>query len=293
MRVTDRALFESSIARNGAARERHAKATAEASTGLKVQHPWDSSATPQITRYRLDADRMRAINGAVGAARGDLDLVDGTLAGVVNVLQRGGELAVQLANDTYNAADRASAAAEVRALRDEVLRLANIESAGRYLLSGTAEGTRPFDAAGSYQGDAGERRIELAPGSTEVVSFRGDEILGTAAGGIDVLAALDDLALALEADDTAAIRTSIDAMHTGVGQVAVAQSKLGGVMLGLEIAEASNRTLADVADERRAELTDADFIEAATNLAFAERALEASFAATAKSFGPSLLDVLR
>lgn len=293
MRVTDRSLFESSIISNGSARERHAMAVAQASTGLKVQHPWDAPTAPLIVRYHFDGERLRAINDAVASARADVSMLDGTLASVVTSLQRGAELAVQLANDTYSADDRRNAAAEVRALRDEVIRLGNVESGGRFLLAGTAESTRPFDAAGAYQGDGGERRIELAPGSTEVVSFRGDVVLGSAGGGVDVPAVLEAFAVALENNDTVAIRASIDTINAGIAQVALAQSTLGGVMLGLEVAEVSNRALADTADERRAALTDADFVEAATQLAFAERALEASFAATAKSFAPSLLDVLR
>lgn len=293
MRVTDRSLFESSIARNTSARERHAEAVERASTGLKVQHAWDSPNVPVIARHRFDGERLRAINGTVQSARGDLSVVDGALGGMVNVLHRGVELAVQLSNDTYGAEDRQSAAAEVRALRDEIVRLGNVDSGGRFLLAGTAESTRPFDAAGAYQGDAGERRIEVGPGTTEVVSFRGDVILGGSNGGIDVLAALDTFATALENNDAATIRSSVTAVNSAISQVGQAHAQLGGVMLGLEVAEASNGALADTADARRASLTDIDIVEAASALAFAERALEASFAATARSFAPSLLDSLR
>jgi flagellin-like hook-associated protein FlgL len=44
---------------------------------------------------------------------------------------------------------------------------------------------------------------------------------------------------------------------------------------------------------RAASLSDADYVDAATQLAFSQRALEASYAATAQGFKLSLLDYLR
>jgi len=90
-----------------------------------------------------------------------------SLADVNDQLARARELAVQANSAVLSPADRKSIAAELRAIRTEVLSIANRDDGtGRRLFAGTRDGVIPFaDNAGSvaYAGDDGRNQVEVAP----------------------------------------------------------------------------------------------------------------------------------
>lgn len=293
MRVTERAIFESGKVAAAEARERHAAAVDKASTGLAMEHPWDSADAARVAREKIAVAQAGAIATVAERSSEELNAVDGALASVVDTLTSAAELAVQMANGTYNAEDRLRAAAQARAQWTNALAALNVEVAGRYLLGGTEDQAQPFDpVTGTYQGDDGVRTIEAGPGMSIEVSLRADQFIVGASGGVDVLGALDRFADALEADDVAAIRASLGELQTGIAQVARGRSQVGSMQLSAEAAALTSREVELAATERKAALTDADFVDAATELALAERALDATLSVTAKSFQLSLLDRL-
>lgn len=293
MRVTERAIFDGGKVAAAEARERHAAAVDKASTGLAMEHPWDSADAARVAREKIAVAQAGAIATVAERSSDELNAVDGALASVVETLTSAAELAVQMANGTYNAEDRLRAAAQARAQWSNALAALNVEIAGRYLLGGTQDLAPPFDATtGAYQGDAGVRTIEAGPGMPIDVSVRADVVIAGANGGVDVLGALERFAEALEANDVDAIRTSLGELQAGVGQVALGRSQVGSMQLAAEAAALTSREVEVAATERKAALTDADFVDAATELALAERALDATLSVTAKSFKLSLLDRL-
>lgn len=82
-------------------------------------------------------------------------------------LNRARELAVRANSAALSAADRASIAAELRAVRMEMLAIANRDDGnGRRLFAGSRDGVLPFaDTVGGavYAGDDGRNLVEVAP----------------------------------------------------------------------------------------------------------------------------------
>jgi len=90
------------------------------------------------------------------------------LTDVGTQLDRARQLTIQAGNDTLNAADRTSIAAELRQIREAVLAIANRDDGmGHRLFAGSRDAVIPFtqDASGnvSYVGDDGQNRVEVAP----------------------------------------------------------------------------------------------------------------------------------
>lgn len=160
------------------------------------------------------------------------------------------------------------------------------------MLGGNLDGAPPFDAAGNYAGDGAVRRVEIAPGVLEASSVRADVAVKGAGGGVDVLATLSALATALAADDVAGVRAALDPLTQGTAQLARARTEAGDGMATLDAAVSASRSGRDEAVAASARLTDADPVQAATDLALAERALEATLTATARGFQLSLLEKL-
>ena len=109
------------------------------SSGLRINGAKDDAAGLSITN-RFTA-QIRGLNQAVRNSNDGISLsqtAEGALNETTNILQRMRELAVQSANDTNNASDRASLQAEIAQLKDELDRIAETTNFnGNKLLDGT------------------------------------------------------------------------------------------------------------------------------------------------------------
>jgi len=294
MRVTDRMIYDRGAIDAAAARSRAEDAVSVASTGLRLRHPGDAPADAGLVVLNDgQAARASAIGAAAAAAGDELTAVDSALGDVSNQLARAREIAMQLGSAGYSAQQRADAATEVQGLLASIVASLNTQVSGRYVFGGTLDGTPPFGANGSYAGDASVRQVEIAPGVMQAASVRADVAFKGAGGGTDVLAALGQLVTDLATNSQAGVAGALTALDAGTTQVAAARQQAGTSMSVLDTAVNVNRTARDEAVTRSSRLTDADPIDANTQLALAQRALEASLTATAQSFKLTLLDFLK
>jgi flagellar hook-associated protein 3 FlgL len=293
MRVSDQALFNLANQRIMRNRADDAKAGDQVSTGKRIQHPWDDPGDAgMMVRHQQEAGRHGGILTAASHAADELRTVDGAMDQVTTSLTRAKELAVQLANDTYNGGDRLGGAAEVQQLFQAVVSQLNLRFGERYLFGGMQDGAPPFDAAGNYLGDANVRQVEIAPGVMQDASTRADVALKGTAGGVDVLASLQRFVTALSTNDTTGIRTAVGELDDGIVQVSRERSRVGAMMNVFDVASSMARQNRDAASDARGALEDIDIFEASTRLAATQRALEASMSAAAQQFRLSLLDKL-
>ncbi|MGV8922429.1 MAG: flagellar hook-associated protein FlgL [Thermomonas sp.] len=102
-----------------------------------------------------------------GALEHRLRSQEQALSDVGNQLTRARELAVQANSPALSASDRKSIANELRALRTDIVSIANRDDgAGRRLFAGSRDGVVPFADNGgsvSYDGDDGRNRVEVGP----------------------------------------------------------------------------------------------------------------------------------
>lgn len=123
-----------------------------------------------VEQYQRNAD----------GAQAQLALEESTLGAIGNTLQRVRELVLQANNDTQTPASRNAIAAEIKALRDELLSRANTRDAnGEYLFAGFQLNAKPFDlAAGQavYSGDQGQRLLQIGPATQVAVNDSGARV---------------------------------------------------------------------------------------------------------------------
>jgi len=293
MRVSDGYLYDLANRRLMRSRTESTIAGERVSSGKRVEAPWDDAAAAGlITRFAQDKARQGAMKNAADRASEELGVVDSAFQQVVTNLSRAQELAVQLSNDTYSAGDRATASGEVQQLFQSVVAQLNVRFGDRYPFAGTNDQAPPFDPTGAYLGDANTRRVEIAPGVLQDASIRADSAFRGVGGGVDVLTTLTTFATALSTNDTVGIRAAIQELADGMKQVTASQSRAGAMVSVFDVASATARINSDTATDARAQLEDIDIFEASTRFAAAERALEASMSASAKSFRLTLLDKL-
>jgi flagellar hook-associated protein 3 FlgL len=269
-------MIDLAAASTSKSQEAVAARSAEVTSGLRVAKPSDDPAAyAAAERAKVRRTIAEGTGAAVKASRDRLEETDGALGSIGDILARVQEMAVQGANASYNAGDRAELGAEVEALFQSALGAANTQSStGEYLLAGSQSMTAPFDATGAYVGDALARGIPTTESSSGFSTIAGSRL--TAAHGVDVLPLLKRVAAALSANDMTSLQTGLADLHTAVQQVGLSRTVTGGAMNVLDATATARDQLSAHLSQEVARNVEVDSIGAASALANASHALEAS-----------------
>ncbi|MCP4288155.1 MAG: flagellar hook-associated protein 3 [Gammaproteobacteria bacterium] len=139
------------------------------STGRKIVTPSDDPAgMSRVLGLNQALETVQQYQSNIDRAVARLETEEGVLEGATNLLQRVSELTVQGNNDTLGKSDTVAIAAEVRQLLDQLYSMANTkDSNGEYIFAGYQSGSKPFTnpAIGSYvyNGDLGQRQLQISP----------------------------------------------------------------------------------------------------------------------------------
>jgi flagellar hook-associated protein 3 FlgL len=104
-----------------------------------------------------------------------------SLQGVSTILSQIKDTAVQAANGTESTADRQALAGTVQSALQQLIQLANSQSAnGQYLFAGSDTGSAPFsleaDGQVVFTGDGGASSVEIAPSLSVPVTISGQSV---------------------------------------------------------------------------------------------------------------------
>ncbi|MBE7928529.1 flagellar hook-associated protein FlgL [Pseudomonas saudiphocaensis] len=163
------------------------------STGNRILTPADDPvASVRLLQLEQQQNVLGQYNSNLTAAKNSLTQEEVTLNSVNTVLHRVRELALQAGNGALDPQDRKSIAAELREREDELLSLMNTRNArGEYLFSGFQGKTQPFvrgpDGSYKYEGDEGQRKLQIASSLNIAISDSGKSIFQnvTNAGRLD------------------------------------------------------------------------------------------------------------
>jgi flagellar hook-associated protein 3 FlgL len=293
MRVTEKMIFENSVAQTATSRLNLETAQNEVSSGTRVQHPGDDPVAAALSvGHAVDKARFKAVGQDAQRAADELNAADTALEGLSTVTSRAMEIATQFGNDTYSATDRATAAVEVNGLFDQAVSLLNTTYGGRYVFGGYKDNTPPFQADGTYVGDDKIRTVEVAPGLYQTASLDANNIVKGANGGADLMKTLGDLSTALKSNDGVGIRTALDTVNQCVTQIAAGRTQAGMAVDAFQSAVSTANSAVSDETVKIGKLLDADIIDASTRLASAQYALNATLTAAAKTLNMSLVDKL-
>lgn len=243
MRVTEQMRYDGATNNLTSLSSRHAKASLEAQSGLRVNAPSDDPiAAAELARLSASQSQVAARRSAINSVRGDAELSETSLQSASDLLATAKEIATQGANGSLGAQERGFLALQVKDLRDQLISVANTRGATGYLFGGTATETTPFTGAGAFQGNDEAHVVDIGNSTPTVVNASGAKAF-TAAGGRDVLADLDNLFNALNNNDQAGIAASLDTIDASRAQVTNAQAAVG---ITLNKLDASDSVLSSV-----------------------------------------------
>jgi flagellar hook-associated protein 3 FlgL len=268
-----------------------------AGDGKRVRQPSDDPvATSRIFHLRAEETVLDVRRETVDRARTALSTANVALDQAGAIFQKAREIAIQAASVQHDPNGRQAMAEEIEQLLGELVDVANTQDGERFLFGGFATTTQPFVATGqpvtgvTYQGDQGERRVEVSPGHYVPSNVPGDQVFLGGPNLFDTLVRLRDNILA---GDAAAIsNTSLAEVSAAHDQVLNTQVRIGAGINRLE--SLITRLESQQVDQRaeRSKLEDADIVQTTVALQSSELALEAAMSGAARVLQPSLLDYL-
>jgi flagellar hook-associated protein 3 FlgL len=235
----------------------------------------------ELDQYLRNIDSASSMTSAADTALGSAS----------EVIQRASELAIQGANSTLGASDRAAIAAEVGQLIEAMAQHAGAKVGDQYIFSGFRTDRAPFQVTGSgtvggYQGDGGAIVARIGSGSTVQVNIAGDTVFGSAFAALQQLKTDLDSGQQVSATTITQVQSALDDISSSRAQVGARANRLDDAKADQEALKTSNQALLS-------QLEDVDMPAAITELTRRQTTYQATLAVTAKVMQTSLIDYLR
>lgn len=311
MRVTNESVqrvIVNDIQRNY---ERLAKYQKELSSGKRINVPsddpiglsrvfWLSAATSQVKQYETNIDT------ALDEMRGSSNYLNN----VIDSLKRVKEVVVYAGNGVQTQETLNTYAYEVDAILQNVISYANSVINNKYVFSGFQTATVPFStvyaggfiSAVNYNGDTGQRQVEINANSSVTMNFIGDNTANPAvpgafvdtASGVNVFDMLIDLrddlfagnTANIKAVDTPALSNYLNHLESLMGMQAVQINEMEKLKDNHEMDRLFKTTL-------KVGIEEIDAAETISNISNQEVAYKASLEVGSRIFQYSLFDFLR
>lgn len=331
-RISDSYRYNTALRQIDKIRNYSDKTTEDAATGVRLHKISDDpSSMVRVLRNRDYIGNAKQFHKNLDFARGYLSKTETALTSIHDSLLRAKELAIQQANDTYNADTRMTIAGEVNQIINHVINLGNSSYAGRYVFGGFRTDTPPVTPDGHYLGDDGHIFIQLDEDTFRPINASGQNIFGVKAedesegllrlpdpdnaplsliddeerdhNGLKLkssknpdfpcVTVLRDFQTALLNNDKKEIYSSIDRIQKKMDSVLISLTSLGARSHSLEdISERLEKAEEQIAIDNN-NLEGTDFIKNALDMKKAESILNYTLESSSKILTPSLLSFLK
>ena len=274
----------------------------ELSSGKSINKPSDNPfGTSRAMGLRGELAGLTQYQSNVDDGTGWLNTSDTALSQMSDVVQRARELLVQGGNDTTDQTARNAIADEIDQLTDSVKQEANVQYAGKYVFSGTATSTAPYQlgaASDRYAGDAGTITRTIGPNvqvpiNSDIHALLGD---GQAPGDGKLLDTLrnvaDNLRGGTPADADALRGADLQQLDANADTLNQIRADVGARTNRLAIATSRLSALQSNSTQLLSDTEDADMASTVTAYSTQQAAYNAALRAGANIIQMSLLDFL-
>jgi flagellar hook-associated protein 3 FlgL len=307
MKVSTSQIFERAMTQMSNQQAKVADLQSKLATGQQIARPSDDpEKAGVIQRLSSALNRQEGFESNLMAFKSRLGAEEGALKSAENILQRMRELAVQAQSDTFSSADRQIIAAEVSALRDQMLSLANTaDASGNYIFAGAMVSSAPFGENENgdtvYHGDdsrmmldvSAQRQLSLNKPGNEIFSSVIRENSDGSSERVEFFTIIDDFTAALESNDTTQMAFSLSEISDLTETMALSLADVGG---RVNTADSQLEALAETNLRYKTLLSqaqDLDYTTAITELTSEIMSLEAGQSSFIKIAQLSLFDYIR
>jgi flagellar hook-associated protein 3 FlgL len=188
MRISTLSIYGNATSQLNSLQSALARTQAQLSTNRRILSPADD---PVASARALEIKQSQQMNEQFAtnrsSARSALGMTEGALNSASNLLLDIQQLAVNAGNSVLDASDRAALATELEGRLEDLFGVANsTDGAGGYLFSGYKATTQPFTRTpegAQYQGDQGQRQLQVGASRRIALSEPGSAVFGGALSG--------------------------------------------------------------------------------------------------------------
>ena len=296
MKISTSYLFDRSVTQMSTVQTDLAHTQAQVSAGKQVLTPSDApDQAAAIQRLKTVLAKQDSYAKTLTTVKARLEGEDTTLKSVSDLLIRAKEISVQASNDTLSTQNRQALGVELKAVRDQMLSLANSkDSNGNFYFSGSRLKQPPFfqDTHGeaTYQGDQTRMYVQVGDqrsiplnrsGSDVFVGVVRTDALGQKANR-EFFGVMDDLIAGVTNSDRTAMQRGVGEMDNLLNGVSLAQANVG---TDLNVVDQQSQVIDDTKLTLKTTLSnveDLDMAEAITKMNKQMLSLEASQSSFAK-----------
>jgi flagellin-like hook-associated protein FlgL len=254
--------------------------------------------------------QMDIYQSNIQAAINEMDLAYDTLGAVTDEVSTINGLIVQASNATNSPESAKAIAMEIKQRVATIQDKMNVQYLDNYVFSGTYTKEQPYVVDGNgdikYQGSsqkAGERNLTISENTTFTYNFTGEEIFGKQdptlvdddGVQLDFFSQMKHLDELLNADtlDYDKIREKLGVLDSVTKNITQSQGMVSAKVSKLDATRSINEDTILKLTEDKVDLEEVDIVKAATDLANAQTALQASYSIGTTILGSvSLLDYL-
>ncbi len=180
MRVTNSVIAANVSFNTQRAIARFLELQQQMSSGRRINKPSDDPiGTIRDLDYRKELSKIQQYRGAIAQAQNWMGIYDNDLADVNTMLSSARELAVAMANETFDEDARLASANEVSSMLDRIIQIANDELEGKSIFAGFRTNIKPIimSATGArYVGDTGNIQFQIDSSSRLDVNLIGSNV---------------------------------------------------------------------------------------------------------------------
>lgn len=241
MKISTQLLFERAAGQMSLVQNKLAESQAHLAQGKQILKPSDApDQAAVIQRLKSVMSRQESYQASISTLRSRLENEDTTLKSASDLLIRAKEVAVQAANDTLAPVNRKALAVEMKAVRDQLLSLANAkDNNGNFLFAGSRSKKPAFEApAGTpgaspvYQGDQTKMTVMVGEQRSIPVNRTGTDAFVTltrpgSSQGVGFFQVMDDMVAGINNSDDAAMQRGIGEMTDLLNGMTLAHADIG------------------------------------------------------------------
>lgn len=308
MRITPNITMQNSLYNIQKSRSLLDSINEKISTQMNYNRPSDD---PVAARLLVGiADQLKTgeqYTSNITKANNWLQVTSTALTGLSDTLKQAKKLVATVSSGTTDTAVRQNTISQLKALRQQVVDIANTQSGEQYVFSGTKSDTAPFVANGApppsfvYQGNGSAIDIAIDNNATQTMNITGDRVISGSNttpyqyGNTDIIDTFDKMITAVTNNDVSSavgIQAMAAQLDDGATQINNAQVDVAARQSRLTIAQEMNTNTKTALDTVVSNTQTADTYKLAVELTQQQTALQATLSATAKVSQMSLLDYL-
>lgn len=299
MRVSDRHRYDIANARVGQAKEDNASMLEQLSTQKRINRLSDDPVAAGMALRRKsqisDADQYLK---NIDFSKGFIERSEAALSGISDYLIRAKELAVAMANDSYDANSRSATAREVKEIIDGVVGLANSTYGNRYIFGGFRTMTPPVSREGNFMGDDGAIFLQMDEGNFRQINLQTRELFEPDAedrekGRFGMIHTLEILRQSLDTDDVQGVRKAMDELEYQLDKTSSYQATLGSIYNAIEENSKRLEHRRELTQDDLSRLEDADIYRTSSDFKRTETVLQSTLMASNKLLQPSLMNFMQ